>query len=218
MLKLTTAAAAVVLGAGAVQAAVFDFEEFTHGQTVSSVSAGGITADITVDSNGAFDQAVAFDTSLTGTEDPDLEASFGGTGPSNPGKVLIISEDGGADDERRGGTITFTFDQLVTLNSFSAFDGARYEVTSLMGDVFLDDDDNVVTGDNLSNTFEVPGFEGVQTVNFLLFNAGEGASGAIDSIDVTPFDTVAPIPVPAALPLLMAGLGGLAFVGRRRKA
>ena len=32
-----------------------------------------------------------------------------------------------------------------------------------------------------------------------------------------PFD-VTPVPVPAALPLLLAGLGGLAFVARRRKA
>jgi hypothetical protein len=32
-----------------------------------------------------------------------------------------------------------------------------------------------------------------------------------------PFE-VTPVPVPAALPLLLAGLGGLAFFGRRRKA
>jgi hypothetical protein len=29
---------------------------------------------------------------------------------------------------------------------------------------------------------------------------------------------ISPVPVPAALPLLLAGLGGLAFFGRRRKA
>ena len=104
---------------------------------VNTLSAGGVTATVTVESNGDVDQAVAFDTALSGTADPDLEAPFGGTGPTDPGKVLIISEDGGPDDERFGGKITFAFDQLVSLMSFDAFDGARYEVTALSGDVFL---------------------------------------------------------------------------------
>ena len=218
MFKFAMAATAAVVVGGAAQAAVFDFEEFTHGQAVNTLSAGGVTATVTVESNGDVDQAVAFDTALSGTADPDLEAPFGGTGPTDPGKVLIISEDGGPDDERFGGKITFAFDQLVSLMSFDAFDGARYEVTALAGDVFLDDDDNVVTGDNLSNTFEIPGFDMVQFVTFELFDAGEGASGAIDNLT---FEAVgmppAPIPVPAALPLMLVGLGGLGLMARRRR-
>ena len=219
MLKFTTTAAAVFLIGGAAHAAVIDFEDFAHGEAVSSVSIGGINATVTVDSNGSFDGAVAFDTGLTGTADPDLEAPFSGGGPVAPGKVLIISEDGGPDDERFGGSITFAFDQLVSILSFDAFDGARYELSATTGDAFITDDDNVVTGDNLSNTFLVPGFDAVQNLTFSFFDAGEGASGAIDNLTFEMADGgPAPIPVPAALPLLAAGLGGLAFVARRRRS
>ena len=219
MFKTTAIAAAVTFGAGMAHAAVFDFEDFSHGDVVNSVSAGGVSATVTVESRGAVDQAVVFDTALTGTADPDLEAPFSGAGPTDPGKVLIISEDGGPDDERRGGTITFLFDQLVSILSFDAFDGARYEVTALTGDTFITDDDNVITGDNLSNTFEVPGFDAIQSLSFTLFDAGEGASGAIDNLtfEAAGGTGPAPIPVPAALPLMLAGLGGLGLMARRRR-
>lgn len=216
MFKLTTAMAAVIATAGAAHAVTIDFEEFGHGDSVNSLSAGGVTATVTVNSNGAVDQAVAFDTSLSGTADPDLEAPFTGSGAENPGSILIISEDGTADDERLGGTITLNFSQPIDFIGFSAYDGGLFEVTSAKGDELLVAD-NVVAGDNLSNRIEVldGNFNGVSTLNFLFMNSGEGASGGIDDIEfsVTP----APIPVPAALPLLAAGLGGLAFMGRRRR-
>lgn len=218
MFKLTTAAAAVVIATGAAHAAVIDFENFDHGETVNSVTVGGVTATITVDSNGAFDQAVAFDTSLTGTADPDLEAPFSGSGSENPGKILIISEDGGPDDERLGGTITFEFSQPVDFAGFSAYDGGFFEVTSARGDQLVGDEFITVAGDNLSNRLETPqgDFDGISTLNFIFQNSGEGASGGIDDLEFTA--SVAPIPVPAALPLLAAGLGGLVLVGRRRRA
>lgn len=218
MFKLTTASAAVILAAGVAQAATIDFEEFGHGDNIDSVSAGGVTATVTVNSNGAFDQAVGFDTSLTGTADPDLEAPFTGSGGANPGTILIISEDGGPDDERAGGTVTFDFSEAVNFIGFSAFDGGLFEVTSAKGDE-LEVADNVVAGDNLSNRLLVPEgeFVGVQSLTFLFANSGEGASGGIDDLEFVVTDTPSPVPVPAALPLLAAGLGGLAFVGRRRR-
>lgn len=216
MLKLFTAASAVVLGAGAAHAAVIDFEGFAHGEAINSVSAGGVTATVTVDSNGAVDQAVAFDTSLSGTADPDLEGPFTGTGATNPGKVLIISEDGGPDDERFGGLVTFEFSQPIDFLGFDAFDGGLFEVTSGMGDLFPVAD-LIVSGDNQSNRLTVTeGFQGVTFLNFSFMDSGEGASGAIDNIEFQ-IAGVAPIPVPAALPLLLAGLGGLGLVARRRR-
>lgn len=218
MFKLTTASAAVILAAGVAQAAVLDFEGFGHGEQITSVTAGGVTATITVDSNGAFDEAVAFNTGLTGTADPDLEAPFSGSGSEFPGNILIISEDGGADDERLGGTITMSFSQPIDFLGFSAYDGGLFEVTSAKGDELLVAD-NVVAGDNLSNRIEVldGNFDGVSVLNFIFMNSGEGASGGIDDIEFVLDDTPAPIPVPAAFPLLAAGLGGLAFVARRRR-
>ena len=216
MFKLTSAAAAVILGTGAAHAVTIDFEEFANGEAINSVSVGGISATVTTDSKGAVDQAIAFDTDLDNTRDPDLEAPFTGSGAEFPGKVLIIAENTTVpDDERLGGTVTFAFDQMVDFISFQGFDGADYRVTTAKGDDFLTRD-LIVTGDNLSNEIFLPEFTGVQTVSIEFLNFGEGASGAIDNIVVEP--TIAPIPVPAALPLLAAGLGGLAFLGRRRRA
>ena len=215
MFKMATAAAAVVLGTGAAQAAVFDFEGFANGEAINSVTSGTITATVTTDSNGAVDQAIAFDTSLDNTRDPDLEAPFTGSGATNPGKVLIIAENTTVpDDERLGGSVTFSFDKFVDLMSFEGFDGADYRVSAQRGNEFLTRD-LIVTGDNLSNSITLPEFNGVRVVTFEFLDFGEGASGAIDNIMFSP--AVAPIPVPAALPLLAAGLGGLAFVGRRRR-
>ena len=225
MLRTTATAAAIVLGAGAAQAAVIDFEEFEHGEFVNSVTAGGVTATVTVNSNrknATFNQAVAFDTSLSNTADPDLEAPFtgpetGAPGSTNPGKVLIITQDGTANDERFGGTITFDFSQPINFLSFEAFDGGIFDVRSAKGDgeVFGEE---VLFSDNVSGFLAVDGFDAVSTLTFTFADSGEGASGAIDNLtfelaDITP----APIPVPAALPLMLAGLGGLGLVARRRR-
>lgn len=221
MIKLMTAAAAVTLSAGAAQAAVIDFESFAHGEVVNSVSAGDITATVSADGNrSSVDRAVAFDTSLTGTADPDLEAPFSGPVPT-PGKVLIIPERPGvANDERFGGSITFQFSNLVDLTGFSTFD-----VFDNVGPLVLTADTGQTqsfdtgSGDGASDLFTGLNFVGISTLTFDL-----PGSGAIDNLTVglSEFgggggETPAPIPVPAALPLMLAGLGGLAWVGRRRR-
>lgn len=213
MLKLTTAAAVMALSVGAAQAAVIDFEEFAHGQGVNAVSAGGITASVTTNSRGSYDQAVAFDTTQTGTRDPDLESPFEGAVP-NPGNVLIIQESASTspDDEQRGGTITFLFDQLVNFTGFSGFDD------------FDDRRDLILTADT-GQTVQLQGEgDGASAIltDLDFFNIREltfdfAGSGAIDDLVVELAEGPAPIPVPAALPLMLAGLGGLAWVGRRRR-
>ena len=222
MLRTTATAAAIVLGAGAAQAAVIDFEDFAHGEFVNTVSAGGVTATVTTVSarkNATVNQAVAFDTSLTGTADPDLEAPFFSSdgGPTNPGKVLVISQDGTANDERFGGSITFDFSQPINFLSFEAFDGGIFDVTSAKGDQAMFAEE-ILLSDNESGFLAVEGFDAVSTLTFTFKDSGEGASGAIDNLtfdlaDINP----APIPVPAALPLMLAGLGAFGFVARRRR-
>ncbi len=79
-----------------------------------------------------------------------------------------------------------------------------------------------VAGDNTSNGAEFfPGSATTIMANQVFgirFFEAPGTNIASDVlVDVT-FNTIAPIPLPAAAPLLLAGLGGMAFVARRRKA
>ena len=63
----------------------------------------------------------------------------------------------------------------------------------------------------------VDGFNSVSELTFSFMDSGRGASGAIDNLTFEVASEMAPIPVPAAMPLMLAGLGGLAFVARRRR-
>lgn len=218
MFKLTTAAAAVFLSVGIAQAAVIDFEDFSHGDAVNSVSVGSVTATVSVvNPRRSVDQALAFDTSLTGTPDPDLEAPF--SGPiANPGKVLIIAQNRGEpNDERFGGTITFLFNQLVDFTSFAAFDAFDNNGPLVVSaDTGQTQSFDTGSGDRASDLFTGLNFVGIRELTFSL-----PGSGALDDLtfEISDFggETPAPIPVPAALPLMLAGLGGLAWVGRRRR-
>jgi len=61
---------------------------------------------VSVTTNGDHNNLRVFDTDQTGTHDPDLEV--------NGGLALIISESRRrVDDEARGGTIHFRFDELM---------------------------------------------------------------------------------------------------------
>jgi hypothetical protein len=207
MLKLTTLALAATLTAGAAQAITLTFDErnFAGGDIVTSFSKGGISGTVTA--TGGSGQAMIFDSRVLSGEDADLVAPFykrfdaNGIpntirGVSHPKNLLIISEDGDQsdpDDNADGGTITFVFDQLVDFASFRVFD---------------DVDNFVVRSDKWAKVNT--GFIGVKS---LTFDFGS-ASGAIDNLKLTP----SIVPVPAALPLLLAGVGALGFAGRRKRS
>lgn len=63
---------------------------------------------------------------------------------------------------------------------------------------------------NEFQTFNTDGFTDLLSVTF--FTTGSSTGAAIDNINVGP---VSAVPVPAALPLLLSALGGLALVRRR---
>ena len=228
MLRLLLTATSFAALGGVASAAVIDFDDpAIQGAAISSITSSDGLIGATISATGGIGEAVVFDTSATGTADPDLEGPFRleggvpGTGTTTPGGVLIIQENdlasGGPDDTASGGSISFAFDQAIDFTGFSIFDGATITVSSSSvagSSVFsVGEPVNEGPGNRVFNTFSTAGlFDGVSDLTF----AFEG-SGAIDSLLVAPVAGVSPIPVPAALPLLLAGLGGLGLVSRRRR-
>ena len=135
-----------------------------------------------------------------------------GVEPISAGNILIISEDNDSmdpDDSARGGSIVVKFDTDVTSitgvtidvgdsdvgpNSFVAFlDGAPVETMLLAQGL----------GENNVQTRTFTGLFDEIRLNLK-------GSGALASLEFTP------VPLPAALPLFLAGL--IALFGMRRKA
>lgn len=214
---VAAAAVAVTMSAGAASAVVVDFEGFATNTAINSIDGPGFAATVTTVSNRAngTNQAVIFDSDNPTGNDTDLGAPFGAgpgnPGPTNPGKILIIAgPDNGQglpDDDARGGTITFAFDRAVDLLGFDFFDtesgGNELVVTTDLG--FMSS--LLVTNNGNSGAFDTP-LLGVSSVTFDF-----GGSGAIDNLNI-----VAAVPLPAALPMFLAVLAGLGYVGRRRLA
>lgn len=233
MKVLSTALAAVVVASGA-SAAVINFEQFDKGEIISTTDGSSYFAvagvDIEVTAAGGSDDAMIFDTNppVSGqdtdlaapfykdmVDDPDRGGAWGlpvdGTDTLTPNNVLIISEDGDSsdpDDNQSGGQIVFNFSQMITFMGFDVLDDVEnFSVTANTGES--------ETGITLDFNNQFASFTGLNWtgVNSLLFDFGN-ASGAIDNLQFE----VAPVPVPASLPLLLAGFAGLGALSRRRKS
>lgn len=154
--------AVVPLAAMAVtNSATIDFEDgLVEGDVVVSLSSGvGISGDIVagtvgVTAVGGTNQAVVFDSDCGGggcAVDPDLA--------SGTGNVLVVSEDGSANDHAGGGTLTF---------DLSGFGPGTFTVVSLQITDFGDDGANgSITVDGMASdgSLAAPSADGnVQTV------------------------------------------------------
>lgn len=222
MLKTIFTTLAFVGAASVAQASTFDFDDPALQDTlVTSVttSDGLITADLTVvaninrqnpdrDHDGFADvnAALIFNAAAGADGDPDLQFP-------DAGGVLVIAENdlsGGQlpDDNQNGGTITFDFVQAVNLDGFTIYDDATITVTADNGATFSAS----VGTDGASDSFLIGDdrFAGITSLTFD-FN---GESGAIDDLLVS----LTQIPVPAGMPLLLAGLGAFGIAARRKKA
>ena len=208
-MKVSILAAAFALVAGSASAATYvDFEGLAAGTAVNSLSAGGVGITVSTNSRGSVDQAIVFDTKNATGGDTDLQGPFKDASGTmyDPGNVLIISENtnfSNPDDERRGGTITFTFDTAIDFYGFKGFDDIRVDVTSNAGD----STSLSVAKDNMWGQSNV-NWLGVTSLTFDL-----SGSGAIDELKFE----VSAVPVPAAGVLLLTAVGGLGFAARRRK-
>ena len=231
----SAAIGAVLLGtAGMSQAATVDFNNIAAGTTVGSNTnlGGGIIADIVAGGAGN-DGAVILDTtpgSVGSGNDGDLTSPFsdaeGNLASRSFGNSLIVQEDQsnqnnpttGPDDLGSGGTLSLSFQSDVTVTSLFLLDVQEGSSATLLldGSVVasfdVDANNESDTGNNPNNNqftfFDFDGLVGDEL--FVSFSA----SGAIGEFEVA---SVAAVPVPASLPLLVGGFGMMAYMRRRRK-
>lgn len=211
--------------AGMSQAATVNFSTFSEGAILGMNTdlGGGIFADVSA--QGGVNQAVVFDTAVGTTStanDPDLTADFTNIEDSSDvrdfGNVLIVQENqsGGPDDTGAGGTLILDFAREIFLTSLSLVDAeigtsAQLKLDGNIVQSFVLDQNNE------SDTGNDPGNN---AFTFLDFGDALGdelvvtftASGAIGELDAS----LAPVPVPASLPLLIGGLGLIGMWRRRR--
>ncbi len=232
MTKSFLAGAALLLSSTAASAATVDFgtnldtannaaSATTHGELVTSFDFGnGLTGRIEVFNrlaNGPGEARI-FDTNATNTFDDDLEGDMANVANANDvrnfGKSLIIQERAGVasgipDDEVGGGVVTFIFDQAINLLSLQYLDGEKgAEVRT--GSTVLGGFGNGVSGDHMF--VDIDFSRSLDAQGITTFSVQYNGSGAIGGFQAE----LAAVPVPASLPLLLAGFGALTFA--RRKA
>jgi len=248
MIRTSTIKALIVsllLIAPAANAVILDFEDFTgtnfeHGTVVFdqyNIADFGF-ATITADNAGTGpDLAVAFDSGLSGTRDPDLEAGMSGfthvldgqpgdLGSIKPGNILIIQENfddcvtgvcSKPDDQANGGSLTIRFEKPVILESLDFFDIEVGENSNKPGSEinFLDELGAILP---IANEF-TPNTNGDNKWDRLFFAGITGVygievnligSGAIDNL------VYSVVPVPAAIWLFGTALLGFIGISRRK--
>jgi hypothetical protein len=231
----------IALGAFPAGALMLDFEEFVHGEIVDGSHGVLITTENFNNGWGHPDLGIAFDTTETGTADPDLEQGAGWAGGNVPldevlGHILIVQEnDFGClddsicnfpDDEGRrpAGSFTLDFSDLGTFQSF------RFDLVDVES----------AAEENGSIEFLLEGSHVADWTFASFLGLGQGVTygdNTVNRVDLTEqlrllggeFDEVVItmggsggvdkilVPEPETLTLFGLGMAGLAHVGSRRR-
>lgn len=232
--RIRSALAAMLLLAPAAQAGVLTFDEavFGHGTVVNNQYTPLVTISA-INIGGGPNLAVAFDSTLSGTLDPDLEGLFDSNNAAladdfDPGNILILQEnDTGCGDgtcnrpddegDRPAGILSFQFSQAIELLSMDFFDIESAEDGATPNNrIRLFDTSNT---EIFANTFYTPDTGGDNMWDQVLFAQGIsgvgridvylGGSGAVDNL------VYSVVPVPAAVWLFGSAL--LGFIGFSRR-
>ncbi len=232
MRKILSATALAVMLSGAANASTVNFDGLTVGSVLTEFDFGaGLTGTASADgaSAGSPDVAVVFQTTAANTADPDLQSPFSLAGALDDaldrsfGNAIIAQENaanGGVytpDDDGTGGLIQFAFDSLINLGRVFLLDArvgstvTLYDGATSVGALTttIDADSNNNTDNNLYTFLDFDGLAGDRFV--VDFNGRSGAIGEFEA-------SIAAVPVPASLPLLLAGFAAFGFVSRRNKA
>lgn len=211
----------------AASAAVIDFDDLDASPTqtvpLPDFTEDGFTFSVSVEGNAQTPGVAVFDTTCTGAAcngDTDLVPAAQAENGIE-GNILILQERprngvpaATPDDDFSGGTFVLT---LISGPSFfftgaSAIDDTTFDFgTRINGtDTYLD-----------SITLTTNSQTGMTTFMSDQVNVGDSilvrsfGSGGFDSLVLAP--VVPAVPVPAALPLMLAGIAGFGVVARRRK-
>ncbi len=247
--KLTAALVLMAFGVS-VQAGVITFDDLAHGEVVFD-QYDGVTISADNASRRRPDTAITYNTVVSPVgADPDLQppwadgnyADYGLDKNTDLGNVLIIAEntvdtdpaDGlidDPDDERRGGVITFEFDEDITEFGFdlvdvdgpneygnnagyvmSFYDGMTELGTLGFGDLIARD--NADYGNNSYNRISPVTTQdfnpGAGVSGFNVVKVSFGGSGGIDNVHAS-------VPEPGMLLTMGFGLLTLAGLSVRRK-
>ncbi len=192
---IALSAAAVMASGGAHAATVFTLNGANFGDFTETVD------DITLDISSGDEGSLHFNGSGVGVN----------SGANDQSENRL-----GGDNE----AIVFVFDPAVTILQSVAFEtGGGVDTVSI-----FDGNDNFITSfDVANNNANNNGYVTVDLTDVtgsvfkFVSTANPRAPGKPDGgIRITSL-TVEAVPVPAALPLMAAGIGGLSLMGRRRK-
>ena len=241
---LVLLAALLLFAAGPAPAITIDFDNFAHGDIVAGPIASHPGYTLIADNrHKIFDAAVAFDTGVTGSLDPDLQLdpstgwAFGNIPNQDLGSILIIQANDRCDstrclapeDEGRRpapGKFTFLLDVVASSFAFDVIDVENSTREAGRITFFLLEEGSA---SNTVASFTFADFEtlgqgvvyGNNSANHVElgeigpFNAFEILMGGSGGIDNI-FANGTPVPEPTTAALLGLGLTAIALAGRRR--
>lgn len=224
VLKIAATAAVISFAASHAGAATFGFANASPNTPVYNDSEDGINLEVTAgsfDDNGLNENGnFASGTVATGTVIP---------GSPNSSAFLTFTGNGlgvfGGADAANGADSDPQIDGRLTLNDLAIFDFGQTVILDEINFNLVGGNDDFVlfVGQSLASLtsftiFDIPGNPG----NIFASGAvgryfGIGAFETNDEFRIKSL-TVSEVPIPAALPLFIAGLAGLGFAGRRKKA